>query len=385
MKILLLGEFSRLHNSLKEGLLALDHEVYIAGTGDSFKKYPINFSIHSKFFSDFWFLKKCNSLFFKIFKIDLQKTEKGVRFYFLISQLKGFDHIQLINSDAIETHPRFGIYLLKKLFKQNKSASKSLLVCGDETPVVDYLLKQKLEYSILTPFFENSRLKSQFDYTLKYVTQNYRKQFDFVLKNSSSLIVSDFDYKLPMEGMGFSPVFIPNPINTNKIEFSALHIRGKIVIFLGINRMNYIKKGIKFFENALLLIKQKYPEKVEIIIAEDLPYSEYIKCYERAHIVLDMVYAVDQGYNALEAMTKGKVVFSGASAEFENHFNLTRKVVIDAVPNSAKIALELEKLILNPQEIAKIGKRARAFVEKEHDYILIAKAYLSAWKSERDF
>ena len=41
-----------------------------------------------------------------------------------------------------------------------------------------------------------------------------------------------------------------------------------------------------------------------------------IKNYEQAHIILDQVYAFDQGYNALEAMAKGKVVFTGAEAIF---------------------------------------------------------------------
>lgn len=385
MKILLVGEFSRLHNSLKEGLLVLGHDVFIVGTGDFFKKYPVDFSTHPKYFSDFWFLRKCNSLFYRIFKIDLQKTEKGIRFYFLLKKLKDFDHIQLVNSDAIETHPKFGILLLKKLFDQNKTATKSLLVCGDETPVVDYLLKKEFEYSILTPYFEDNSLKHKFDYTLKYVTPNYRNQFEFVLKNCNSLLVSDFDYKLPMERMGFHPTFIPNPINSAKIEFSPLEISEKVVIFLGINRMNYIKKGIKYFEEALQIILKKHPEKVEIIIAEDLPYLDYIKSYARAHIVLDMVYAFDQGYNALEAMAKGKVVFSGASAEFENYFNLNEKVVFNAVPNAEKIASDLENLILNSSDIIESGKRARQFIETEHDSIIIAKAYLNAWKNAHGF
>ncbi|MFC6097751.1 glycosyltransferase [Flavobacterium qiangtangense] len=385
MKILLVGEFSRLHNSLKEGLLVLGHDVFIVGTGDFFKKYPVDFSTHPKYFSDFWFLRKCNSLFYRIFKIDLQKTEKGIRFYFLLKKLKDFDHIQLVNSDAIETHPKFGILLLKKLFDQNKTATKSLLVCGDETPVVDYLLKKEFEYSILTPYFEDNSLKHKFDYTLKYVHKNYQKQFEFVLKNSNSLIVSDIDYKLPMERMGFTPVFIPNPINSTKIEFSPIEISEKVVIFLGINRVNYAKKGIRYFEEALEIIKQKYPKKVEIIISEDVPYFKYIKSYDKAHIVLDMVYAFDQGYNALEAMAKGKVVFTGASIEFEEHYNLTEKVALNAVPNSEEIALEIEKLVLNPIKIIDIGKRARKFIESKHDYIFISKKYLNVWKNERNF
>lgn len=383
MKILLLGEYSRLHNSLKEGLQIHGHQVIIVGTGDDFKKYTVDFSIHPKLCKDFWVIRKFKNLLCKLTNIDLEKTEKGIRFYFLLKKLKGFDHIQLINSDAIETHPKFGIWLYKSLFKNNISATKSLLVCGDETPIVDFLLKKELEYSILTPYFENKSLSKEFHFTLKYATKSYRKQFDWIHSNIQSLIVSDLDYKIPMKKIGFHFDFIPNPINTDKIEFKTLEITDKIVIFLGINRMNYIKKGIKYFEEALEIIRQKYPDKIKIIVSENLPYTEYIKSYNEAHILLDMVYAFDQGYNALEAMSKGKIVFTGASKEFEQEFNLAQKVAIHAIPNAKKIADELSFLIENPQEVMEIGKRARKFVESEHNLQTIARKYIESWKEKK--
>ena len=49
MKILLLGEYSRLHNSLKEGLEALNHEVVIIGSGDGFKSFPVDYKVSSLF------------------------------------------------------------------------------------------------------------------------------------------------------------------------------------------------------------------------------------------------------------------------------------------------------------------------------------------------
>ena len=52
MKILLLGEYSRLHNSLKEGLVALGHEVTIVGCGDKFKKFPVDYSIYAAVCND---------------------------------------------------------------------------------------------------------------------------------------------------------------------------------------------------------------------------------------------------------------------------------------------------------------------------------------------
>jgi hypothetical protein len=39
----------------------------------------------------------------------------------------------------------------------------------------------------------------------------------------------------------------------------------------------------------------------------------------------------------------------------------------------------LSFLIENPEEIIAIGKRARAFIEKEHDYEKISDKFISAW------
>ena len=159
-------------------------------------------------------------------------------------------------------------------------------------------------------------IEKHFEHPLKYSTKNYRKTFDWLAKNCQNLIASDLDYKIPMEKMGYPVHFIPNPINTQKLEYKEPKITDKVVIFLGINRACYLKKGILFFEEALIIIQNKYADKVEVIITENIPYQEYINLYNKAHILLDQVYAYDQGYNALEAMAKGKVVFTGAEKEF---------------------------------------------------------------------
>ena len=52
MRILLVGEYSRLHNTLKEGLQALGHTVTLVGTGDNFKNYPVDLSIEAHFFKN---------------------------------------------------------------------------------------------------------------------------------------------------------------------------------------------------------------------------------------------------------------------------------------------------------------------------------------------
>ncbi|NDI99870.1 glycosyltransferase [Flavobacterium sp. LaA7.5] len=378
MKILLVGEYSRLHNSLKEGLIALGHEVTIIGSGDDFKKYNVDYTVFPKFFKNNSIARFIKKGVYRITGIKLEMTEQGIRFYKLLPKLKGYDHIQLINSDALETHPKLSIFLYKKLLKQN--TQMSLLVCGDETPIIDYNLKGELKYSILSPYLEDKKLKRLFQYSLKYTQYNYRELFEWVKAQATVLITSDLDYELPMNRMGYTTHFIPNPINIDKIKYNQPEIQDKVVIFLGINRLSYIKKGIRFFEEALEVIKDKYSNKVEIIITENVPYAKYIQLYDRAHILLDQVYGYDQGYNALEAMAKGKVVFTGAETEFREHYNLANPVAVNALPNTQAIVKELSYLIENPTEITAISKRARIFIENEHNYIKIAQKYLDTWK-----
>ena len=98
--------------------------------------------------------------------------------------------------------------------------------------------------------------------------------------------------------------------------------------------------------------------------------------------MLDQVYAYDQGYNALEAMAKGKVVFTGAEQEWLDYYSLEEDTVaIKALPDVAYLVSKLESLINNPDKLKEISKNARAFIEKEHNYMNIAKMYVKQWQS----
>jgi hypothetical protein len=76
MRILLLGEYSRLHNSLKEGLTELGHEVILVSNGDGFKGYPADFSNEAKW-SNSKFLKIPRHLISRNFQIIVFLFNKG--------------------------------------------------------------------------------------------------------------------------------------------------------------------------------------------------------------------------------------------------------------------------------------------------------------------
>ena len=81
MKILLIGEYSNVHNTLARGMRELGHQVTVASDGDSWKDYPRD--------------------------IDLAR-KPGRRMQFLwrlvkaLPRMRGYDVVQLINPMFLE-------------------------------------------------------------------------------------------------------------------------------------------------------------------------------------------------------------------------------------------------------------------------------------------
>lgn len=377
MRILFIGEYSRLHNSLKEALLKLGHEAKIVGNGDGFKGYPVDYNIDARW-SKSALLNPLRQIVFRIFKYDFAKIENGFRFLFLLPKLKNYDVIQLVSETPIQTDLDLEYTLLKRLAKAN--GKMFMLSSGTDTVFMQAVVAKKYRYSLFDAYQENPKLIKEYRPVLPHLNTAHRRHHDRMLSLAKGMIATDIDYSIALEGRPEYLGMIPNPVNTDGIVFKPLEATTPIRIFHGINRWNYHKKGNVYFEKALDIIAKEYGDKVKIETVENLPYAEYIKLFDQAHIVLDQVNAYDQGYNALEAMAMGKVVFTGAEAEFMKHYNLSERVAINALPDAEAIAAELSALIDNPDEIVAIGKRARAFVENQHDYLKVAKKYLEVWK-----
>ncbi|MCH7784699.1 MAG: glycosyltransferase family 1 protein [Bacteroidetes bacterium] len=376
MKILLVGEYSRLHNSLKEGLQLLGHQTTLIAAGDYFKNFPADINLYRKY--DSGFSKKIKVGLYKLFGIDITSLSLKKQFFKHRQKLKDYDVVQLINESPLGATPKIEKQIISFLKQYNNKLF--LLSCGTDYISVTYAYEKKFRYSILLPLFNGKVTEKKFAPILKYLKPEFKSLHDFVYENIVGVIASDLDYHIPLKEHPKYLGLIPNPINTEKIVYTPNEIKKRIVIFHGINRANYLKKGNDYFDEALKIIQKKYDDKIHIEIVEDLPYSHYIETYNKAQIVLDQVLAYDQGYNALEAMAKGKVVFTGAEIEFELYYNLNKTVAINALPDANKIAKKLEDLILNPEKITEIGRNARDFVEKEHHFLSIAKRYCEIWE-----
>lgn len=376
MKILLIGEYSRLHNSLKEGLQDLGNEVTLLGFKDGFKNYPVDFPLEKKW--DKKILKKIKIGVLRLTGFDVTSYFTFKQFQKNREKFKDFDVVQLINENSFFCDYKYEKKILEYLFINNKKVF--LLSCGNDYVYVNYNFNHPENKSIIFPYLEGKIKDKDFLNVLKYKTKSFEKLHDFIYQNISGVIASDVDYHIPLLDHSKYLGLIPNPINLSKLENINLCYDSKIVLFHGINRGNHYKKGNDFFEKALKIIKEKFDDKVEILVTENVPYADYINSYNKAHIILDQLYGHDQGMNALEAMAKGKVVFTNASEKFEKHYKITERVAVNAEPDVDYLVEQLSFLIENPEEIKTIGVRARRFIEEVHEVKKVTEQYLAIWK-----
>lgn len=376
MNILLIGEYSNFHNSLKQGLIKCGHQVIIAGGRDGFKSLPVDISLNPDVFQKFP-LKPFKLLFYKIFKFDLSVLEVVILFLIHRKKFKNFDSVQLINEFPFKTTPFFDRFMLSYIFKYNKNVSLS--ACGDDYIYISYLLNSKLPYHVLTPYVTDKSLKENYRYSLRYLRRSHIKLSKYVHSRVKRIIPANIDYYMAYKGKPKVVPIIPFPINVDKFKYEEPNLEKVITFFHGINTINYTKKGNAFFEKALEKIKTNYKDQIEINQIRSVPYQEYINLYNHSHILLDQTYAYSQGYNALEAMAKGKVVFTGFSKIFRTYFKLDKEIGIEAVPDSEILYQKMQTLIEKPAKIEEISKNARWFVETYHNYEKVAKNYIAAW------
>lgn len=378
MKILLVGEYSRLHNSLKEGLRALGHQVVLMGDGDYFKNYPVDIKLRRRFQKGPARLLK--NLIYRLSGFDLSSWLMLREALNHQDKLKGFDVVQLINESPLGIMPRHELRLINWL--KNNNDKLIVLACGTDYISVKFAMDQNFRYSILEPLFKGKVSQKDYAPILKYLSKKHQALHNSVHELADGYISTDLDYHLPYSGLKKYLGLIPNPINVEDIKYTPQNEAKKPVIFHGVNTKNFYKKGSDYFDQALEIIKQERPGLCEIVRTEDLPYVTYMAQLAKSDIVLDQVLGYDQGYNALEAMAQGKVLLTCAEKEWRQHYNIPEHcVALNALPDAQKIASLLIELIDHPSQRVILGEQARNFIEKEHHYKKVAQKYLDVWSS----
>ncbi|NNG45153.1 glycosyltransferase [Pseudoalteromonas sp. NEC-BIFX-2020_002] len=356
MKILLIGEFSAVHKNLKDGLVALGHDVTIAANGNGWKSIPcdIDISIESQ------------SLLGR-----LQYRKMLMDF---ISSIKGYDVVQFVNPFVFPGNLFPFKSSLKKIKKNNGAVF--LLAAGSDAYFWKYG-REKLSYG---PF--NDYLK----YDLKASTHHYEsKKFlqlnDFFAKNVDGIIPVMHEYRVSYEHCDNMTPVVPLPVNVDDIQYSENNCVGKLVVFHGLNRPGF--KGTHYVREAFEILRSKYPDELDLVIDGKMPLDKYLKLMSQTNIIIDQTNSYSLGLNGIFALAMGKVVLGGAEPESFADFNIKSAPYFNIQPNKDSIVEKVEYLLHNKHLIPDIGMKSRAFAEQVHGHLHVAEKFLQIWQ-QRD-
>ena len=192
MKILLIGEYSRLHNSLKEGMQKLGNDVTILGFKDGFKDFPVDFPLEKKW--DSGFLKKVKLALLVATGFDISSYLTYCQFWKNRNHFKDFDVVQLINENSFFCDYRYEKKILEYIFKHNKKVF--LLSAGDDYSYVNYNFAHPENPSIIQPYLAGKIDDKNFINVLKFRTKSFEKLHQYIFENIHGVIATDIDYHI---------------------------------------------------------------------------------------------------------------------------------------------------------------------------------------------
>lgn len=355
MRILLVGEFSGLHKNLKEGLIELGHKVDIASAGDGWKNID-------------------GDIFFGAHRTGiLGRVERIINIFKALPELKNYDVVQFISPVVFPRQLGINHLVVNYILKKN---GKVFLVgagaTAQNTAIADFCEK-KYKYPQLYDEVvkTNAKLWSQ--------SKEGRKYNKWFLSKINGYIPIMYEYAQGYRDISYDKLCptIPIPMNIDKITYEDNVIEDKVVIFHGLNREGV--KGTPLIRQAMERLQKNYPDKVDCIIDGKMPLDEYLLLLRKTNVVVDQVYTVSNGVNAVYNLAMGKVVVGGGEPEFLEEFGLDDSPLVCIQADSDNIYHQLEQIVKNKKLILKHGKASRKFAEEVHDYRKVAKQYLSAW------
>lgn len=358
MRILLLGEYSNVHNTLAIGLRELGHTVTVVSNGDFWKNYPRD--------------------------IDLARRPGllgGIclllKVLLLLPRLRNYDIVQFINPIFFELKAHRLVPIFRYLKKHNRR-----LVLGaygmDHYWVSTNITQMPLRYSdfnIGKQLRNNPEaIKEQHEWLgtdKEYLNKLMARECHGIIAGLYEYLVS-YTPHYPQK-----TTFIPYPIiihSTHINTFSSIPY--PINIFIGISRNRSHYKGTDIMLHAAQTLRATYPDKVKLTIAEGLPFEEYTKKMNGADIILDQLYSYTPSMNPLEAMSRGIICVGGGEPENYQILNEpTLRPIINVEPTYESCLHQLEQLINHPERIPKLKKQSIAYIVKHHNHKKIARQY----------
>lgn len=364
MKILLLGEYSNVHATLADGLRLQGHQVTVASNGDFWKNYPRDIDLARK-------------------PGKLGGIKLMAKLSTVLYKLRGYDIVQLINPMFVELKAERIFPIYRYLRRNNKKIV--LGGFGMDYYWVNTCCKDKpLRYS---DFNIGDTLRTNAD-ALKerhdWIGTTKERLNRMIAEDCDGIITGLYEYWVCYQpSFPHKTTFIPFPIKTKlKASNITFDIPKKLKLFIGINKSRSEYKGTDIMLRAAKYVQQKYPDRVELRIAESIPFAEYVEMMNGSDAILDQLYSYTPSMNPLEAMSRGIICIGGGEPEnYEIIHEDKLRPIVNVEPTYESVCHELERLALHTELIPELKLQSIEYINKHHEYLHVAKQYERFYKS----
>ena len=366
MRILLLGEASFVHNTLRKGLRELGHDVILMSEGNSWHNSPRD--------------------------IDLKRNMKYgvlgglvVLWKLLINapRLFGNDIVQIPCPNMVPLRMRWNEILFALLKLGNKKIVKWCL--GDDYIVMRGQANAVLAYSDTHVGTNEINKKENRERIDECFMSEIKHSCKFVNDGADVLLPCLYEYYKYYEISQYHdklcymplPMEIPETLHT---PHSTLHTPIKVLVGIQSKR-DYIK-GAGIIGDLVERVAAENPGKIEVKRVYDVPYDDYLKMLDEADVLVDQLYSYTPSMNSLAAMAHGTVVIGGGEEEYYEFIGeKTLRPIINVRPEDDEYNMKiLRDTLLYPDKIERMKREGLEFVRKHHDYVKVAKELIEIYE-----
>lgn len=359
MKLLFIGDYSNLHACLASELRRQGHEVMIVSDGGRFMKTATDRLLVRQSG-----LKGTFSYLYELFS--------------LLPQLKGYDHVQLINTNFLSLRPGKLKYVFDILRRNNVTVGLTLAgmdhwyVKACTAGVFDFsefrIGRERSPYSLARPEVERIWLSKLNEEWAAYLAAHIDVAVS-VLPEYDIAARAVFGDKLH---------FINLPIDFRMTPFIPSTVEFPVRMFIGIKSGMEIVKGTALLLEIAKRLEQQSEGRIEVECVRDLPLSTYLDRMARADLVIDQLYGISPATNALQAMAMGKAVATGVQKVYYDMLGEKDYRPLIALDPRSDVEPLLHDAISDPASLRECGVRGREMVEKHNDVRKVAVRFLKA-------
>lgn len=381
MKILLIGEASFLHNTLKKGLLERGHRVITMSDGNGWHDAPRD--------------------------IDLRRDGRwgklgGLRVVWQLlchlPQLCGNDVVQIHNYQFVPLMYRWNTLLLRFLKLTNRRVVKGCF--GDDPQIFRRQAQGVPAYSDTYWSGQLQNADQHRDRIAEVIEHGAEASWRKTTHMADALVACLYEYWLDYNEPPYAAKlhYVPLPMEceemvkcvdndppspshpndsqlpTNLTTSPSHHL----TILIGLQPKRDFMKGAMKIAAFVEEVARRHPGKVQIKYVEGVPYDEYMHLLAKADVLVDQLYSYTPSMNSLAAMARGTVVIGGGEEEYYEFIGeKTLRPIINVrpdVPDEENIAA-IERALFTDGTLERMAQESIQFVHKYHDYRLVAKQY----------